>query len=93
MKAYYFVLLWLAPMISWVAFMFMLYALIPFGDLLVYISSKLTYEIGGENWDNIMTEIVIYGAAILNCLFIYIVAKIILLKKVKGKCLIDETIS
>ena len=72
MKAYHFVLLWLAPMISWAAFMFILYSLIPFGDLLEYVSSKLTYEIGGENWDNIMTEIVIYGAAILNLSLIHI---------------------
>lgn len=84
MKAHYFVILWLTPMLSWVAIMFLLYRAIPFGDLLNKYY-ELLGPIGGGDWDSLISEIVIYGAAFLNCIFIWAVAKFFISKHIHSR--------
>ncbi|MBJ9536786.1 hypothetical protein [Citrobacter braakii] len=83
MKAYHFVIFWIAPMLSWAAFMFLLYFCLPFGDLLEKYNEYLG-DIGGESWDNRISEIVIFGSVFINCIFIWCVAKFIIYHRNKN---------
>lgn len=81
MKPIYFVLFWLFSTLSWSIFIFTLYHVAPFMSILEYFYKNYPIIIGDDIWDNYVMELSIYIGGLLNCVFIYFVAKLFFRKK------------
>lgn len=77
MKAIYIALLWAASFVVYAVILILMYTFVPQGTLFVFYSA-LAGPVAGAEWDNIISNVLILGSAIITFLLVWIVSYFVL---------------
>ncbi len=76
MKAIHIALLWLLSFAAYAVVLTLMYALVPAGKLF-FLYDKIAGPVYGAEWDNIYSNVIIFGSAAITFLVVWMMAALV----------------